>query len=608
MPFSRSIASRIEGEALLRILRAVEGFEDALKGGGSPPLEDLLRGSTGAERAELLRQAIGLELDYRRSHGESPEPEGYLRRFPEDAEIIRDLFGEPTVSRITESGTEPSPDPPHVPVPETIGKFAVLGRLGQGGQGSAYLARDPDLGRLVVLKRYHTAPAGPDAHGAVRDGKALSRLRTRYAAQCFGIERAGDDLILVLEYVPGRNLAEILKSGLPPRGAASRWIEQVAEGLEEVHACGLVHRDVKPANIVLGDDGVPRLVDFGLAAHLGSMALEGISGSPPYMSPEQARGQWERIDGRTDVYGLGAVLYSLLTGAPPHPGRTPQESLEHARIGEITRPRALNRSIPRDLERVVTKALAADPPRRFGSAAELRRALRLCRLKTAVLAGALLLVLMAAYPITRGRTRGDDGTRAAPALPPQQLIRVDRGGRAVLLQDAVPLVTGDRLWVECDLPAGWNASAFWLDSEGKITELSPVSVSRQGDFDRLSYPPQGRNNSVTLEGPPGTELIFICARPGPKASLREVEALIPPSAARTALRGRSVIFLGRGRAEFMDQSPTLDRASRSAPDEVRGLGHLQASEARDAEDSFRGIASSLEQRFAFSAGAAFPHR
>src|SRR4029079_2417629 len=107
------------------------------------------------------------------------------------------------------------------------------------------------------------------------------------------------------------------------------------EGLEAVHACGLLHRDIKPANIVLGDDGVPRLVDFGLAAHLGSAALHGVSGTPPYMAPEQARGQWERIDGRTDIYGLGAVLYALLTGQPPHPGATPQEALGHAELGEV---------------------------------------------------------------------------------------------------------------------------------------------------------------------------------------------------------------------------------------------------------------------------------
>src|SRR5208337_1539666 len=88
-----------------------------------------------------------------------------------------------------------------------------------------------------------------------------------------------------------------------------RLIEQVASGLAEVHACCLLHRDIKPQNIILGNDGVPRLVDFGLAVPVASEALQAIAGSPPYMAPEQARGQSERVDPRTDVYGLGAVLY-----------------------------------------------------------------------------------------------------------------------------------------------------------------------------------------------------------------------------------------------------------------------------------------------------------
>src|SRR5262245_6023564 len=283
-------------------------------------------------------------------------------------------------------------------LPGKLGQYIVLGKLGGGGQGAAFLARDPDFGRLVVLKRFHTSATDPGAEGALQDGKALARMRSRFVPQCHSLERHDDDLILVMEYIPGKNLAEIIKSRPPAPGLAARWVEQVAEGLEAVHVCGLLHRDIKPANIVLGDDGVPRLVDFGLAAHLGSTALEGLSGTPPYMAPEQARGQWERIDPRTDVYGLGGVLYALLTGCPPHPGATQEEQLVHARRGEVTPPRAIKPSIPRGLERVVLKALAADPDRRYASAAALRRALRLFAIRRKVMApaaGAIGLALLA---------------------------------------------------------------------------------------------------------------------------------------------------------------------------------------------------------------------
>ena len=133
----------------------------------------------------------------------------------------------------------------------------------------------------------------------------------------------------------------------------------------------------------------------------------------------------------------------------------------------------------------------------------------------------------------------------------QQLIKVDRGGREVPLNDAVPLVSGDKLWIECELPSGLQASAFWLDSEGKISELSPLSIKKEARHDHLSYPPpESANNAVTLEGPAGTEMVLVCARPGTKVDRSEIEALILPTAARTILRDRSTLLIGRGRVEL----------------------------------------------------------
>ena len=256
------------------------------------------------------------------------------------------------------------------PGPEALadrfGKYELIGRIGGGGQGSAYLALDPDLGRQVVLKRYHAA--GDDA---AREARALCRVRSPYTAQCYDLMRPGGETFLVMEYIPGRPLSEVLKAGRPTHEEAVRLAEQVAEGLEAVHACGLLHRDVKPSNVVVGDDGVARLVDFGLAAHLGSVDLDAPSGSPPYMAPEQVRRQRERIDARTDLYGVGGLLYAMLTGQAPHPGKTLEEVLEHVRQGEVSRPRSLIPSIPLPLERIVMKALAADPAQRHASASEL---------------------------------------------------------------------------------------------------------------------------------------------------------------------------------------------------------------------------------------------
>ena len=126
MPFSRSSLSRMEGEFLLRILVTAEKFEDALKRGESPSLEAVLDGTAGSERVELLCQCLGVELDYRRRRGESPAPEEYLNRFPDDEEVIRGVFCELDFSRTIASMREP--------LPAMLGKFVVIGRLGRGGK------------------------------------------------------------------------------------------------------------------------------------------------------------------------------------------------------------------------------------------------------------------------------------------------------------------------------------------------------------------------------------------------------------------------------------------------------------------------------------------
>jgi Protein kinase domain len=251
-----------------------------------------------------------------------------------------------------------------------VGKYKIVRRFSESsGQAAAYLAFDPDVERHVVLKRYHSGADGkPDESD---EGRALARVNSPYVARCHGIERIAGELFLIVEYVPGRNLAEVQRDG--PLGVAQvvRVLAQLTEGVAAVHARGLIHRDIKPANVILHDDGAPRLVDFGLAAHLGSRRLRELSGTPAYMAPEQARGEWDRIDHRVDVYGLGALLYKLLTGHAPNKG----ETVEQARKADVKAPRLLDPAIPVWLETICLKALAAAPENRYASAEEFRQAL-----------------------------------------------------------------------------------------------------------------------------------------------------------------------------------------------------------------------------------------
>ena len=347
------------------VIAACERFEAAWNAGRPLRIEDEL--ATADERIwpRLLRELLALECELTRRDGRAADLNAYLARFPEQPDTVREAFNLSTVA---------APDPEatcsvtsEMPASSSEG-YELLRELGKGGQATTYLARDRALHRLVVIKRYHGVASPGRREAVLNEGRALARIRSPFVAPCHGVETRGDEIDLIVEYVPGRPLTELTASERADIRRCVRLIEQVAGGLAEVHACGLLHRDIKPQNIILGDDGVPRLVDFGLAIPVASQGLHEVAGSPPYMAPEQARGQGERVDARTDVFGLGAVLYYLLTGQPPHDGKTLIETLEQARDAPIVPPREINPRVPRALQRICLKATAADPQSRFPSA------------------------------------------------------------------------------------------------------------------------------------------------------------------------------------------------------------------------------------------------
>jgi hypothetical protein len=315
--------------------------------------------------------------------------------------------------------------------PELVGKYEIVRPLGSGGQASAVLAFDPDLRRHVVVKRYHEARTPEQQDAVLKEGRALARVQSPFVARCLSAERDNGAPYLVVEYVPGRNLAEQLRAGPVPVELAAALVARLAEGLAAVHACGLLHRDIKPANVIVGDDGAPRLVDFGLACPFAGEDLRRVSGTLPYMAPEQARGESERIDPRTDVYGLGAVLYELLTGRQPHANPDRNALWEEVRSGRVTPAVKLNPTVGEALNAICMRCLAADPGRRFASAAALaaelqnwqlghvRGKMRLKWLVAATGAAAVLLVGFAWAP-WRGAPQGTAGgvqpASAAPGL------------------------------------------------------------------------------------------------------------------------------------------------------------------------------------------------
>ena len=269
--------------------------------------------------------------------------------------------------------------------PERIGRYRILGELGRGSMGRVYRAYDPRTDREIAIKVLTDAVELPDEAAAEARGRFLVEGRAAGRLSHPGIVLVYDADVdvesglpyLALELVAGRSLTEVLRERGPlPWGEAAGLAAAVADALGHAHERGIVHRDVKPANVLITDAGRVKIADFGVAkiADESHTRAGMVLGTPNYMSPEQLRG--DPLDGRSDLFALGAMLYEMLTGAPPFHADS-LAGITHKVVFVDPRPPTFDRpDLPADLEGTVLRALAKAPTSRFPTAEEMAAALR----------------------------------------------------------------------------------------------------------------------------------------------------------------------------------------------------------------------------------------
>lgn len=488
---------------------------------------------------------------------------------------------------ITPTGNQRGAAAPDGDRPAVIGKFLILDALGKGGQAKVYRAFHPTLGREVVIKlsRRPLDVTQADRDHFVAEGKLLADLHHPNLARVYDLDFHEGCPFLVIEYVRGRNLRQVAgEHPFNPRQAAV-LVAKVARALAIAHRRGVLHQDIKPENILIDETGQPRLIDFGLARLRDAWAGEAdepgsISGTPAYMAPEQARGETDRVDQRSDVFALGAVLYQLLVGKAPFAGKDDYDALARAARCDFDGTALRDGGVPRRLEAICLRAMAADPANRYSTAEDLAAGLeQFLRRPRVLLAWAIAAALA--------------GTMIGAAFLLRTGTPTDRPVDITLgqanLKNELPLRSGDLLTIRCRLPTGIrSAKLFWFDTDGELVELTPTS----GSGTEVVYPEEEKR--VPLTGPPGTEFVLVCARQsGPALTHADIAKHLQIGRPLFALPAHTMVLMDRDKVEVHRE---------------RGLGKVEVDPVYKVQVRLEQLRRDLRDHCEFIAGVAFPHQ
>ncbi len=368
--------------------------------------------------------------------------------------------------------------------PHRIGRYLIERPLGRGGMGLVYLARDPELDRRVAIKQLQGLGDPGLLERFVREARSSARLRHPSIVTVHEVGSTDQGPYLVMDLVEGETLqARLDRDGPLPAEEAARLVAHLAQAVAHAHDQGVLHRDLKPENVLVTPDGRPVLLDFGLARDRAQekerLTRTGeVLGTPAFMSPEQASGEVSQVDERTDVYGLAAVLYALLTARRPFEGSTTFEVLNKVLFKEPVPPRQHRPELPEPLEAIVLQGLARERPQRYATAQaladDLQRYLhdepvlgrpprRRERRRRALLAAGLPLLFAAAWFASQAET--------GPSGPDPTLV----------LEQRVEAVWADlsRACLTLDEVAALTSAQALLDQATRLSEDVPHLVGVQ---------------------------------------------------------------------------------------------------------------------------------
>lgn len=262
-----------------------------------------------------------------------------------------------------------------LPIPgQTVGGYELIGELARGGMGVVYLAKQPNLNRLVALKMVLESDHASDEElqRFANEAKAAASLDHPGIVPVYEVDSCAGRPYFSMAYVDGKSLAAILNEGPLPAERAAEIARDVASAMAHAHANQIIHRDLKPANILIDSEGAPRITDFGVSKSLTSqcaLTTQGeLIGTPHYMPPEQAGSPDTTTGPASDVYSIGAVLYASLTGHPPFQGPSPIDVVTQVMTKDPVQPSRLMAGIPEDLETITMKCLSKSPKNRYSTA------------------------------------------------------------------------------------------------------------------------------------------------------------------------------------------------------------------------------------------------